>query len=986
MKAISALSVAMFSLATFAATSTPEGWLDDYDAALKKAAAENKHVVADFSGSDWCGWCKRLDKEVFATEVFRKAAAEKYVLLMVDSPMDKALLTPKAAEENPKLVEKYRVAGFPTVIVLDAKGEEVTRLGYAEGGPEKYVEKLDAEIRDAPDVKKYIKPIEDVLNRYDKQMEEESKAAMEKARATLPQPDKNASKSEQRKFFRKAMKAVQIALFDTVYSKYVPLYDRAFAEAKAMKVPEHMEARKQKLVGEQEARFEMLKSALKAFEEEKKSGKLDADEGEEEDDEDDEEEPVRRGPVFVSPKPEDAHTDAEFFEKVAVPFWRKHIVDSFHAPEGMDEKTAASIVKVREALVRKLATAREEFPTSAEFAEADKLWNKAKCRDAAVGLLRYLGMASEPQYWQGGKMFKEMIAKHDDGAEPMLGYLLRWGHAKWVYKRLDMNKREKSESYKSIFDERATAFDKIAQLFKEADCRILEKLDTLGCPDPKAGEKVGNRYLALIQDGGETNLLEAVKIKPDGAVAMMALAKYYGFRCGGNGAMWFNRAVSNSLDGAVWNLSNVLQGQTTRWGGSTEYLYSVASNAVANVRTDSTFSYRVAAAALKNIYRWEVEHVPTDTNICDYVIGPELRNSLFKMFDAYIAAGEQPLMPSVDTFRSMAMSLAMQLDDWEKVRHYASQIKASVFDWHDALWLRFAAPNGEYVTQINMFLALADSRTREDVLRLGESMSKGDMQSVFKISEKMLNTPRLREEASVIASRSYYRARKALQEAAGGWVDAMPTPKGNEAVNWWGMTGTAKDGRARLRNDKRGDYRIQTPLPGLGYEYEATIHFEDKDPKQKYWNIGWGWSHPYVGFCMDSNSWAFPYIRFWRDESGDHYHVESYTRKNLAIPDSVKFEDKSEEGWSPKFVVSKGDLEKKDSHSFRLAAGKDRMTITVDGNEVFSASMDEIMGIDLYQERVRPDGTIYPVWKVFKNTAFSGYRYRRIPAAGSSDK
>jgi len=180
--------------------------------------------------------------------------------------------------------------------------------------------------------------------------------------------------------------------------------------------------------------------------------------------------------------------------------------------------------------------------------------------------------------------------------------------------------------------------------------------------------------------------------------------------------------------------------------------------------------------------------------------------------------------------------------------------------------------------------------------------------------------------------------------------------------------------------------RIQTPLPGLGYEYEATIHFEDKDPKQKYWNIGWGWSHPYVGFCMDSNSWAFPYIRFWRDESGDHYHVESYTRKNLAIPDSVKFEDKSEEGWSPKFVVSKGDLEKKDSHSFRLAAGKDRMTITVDGNEVFSASMDEIMGIDLYQERVRPDGTIYPVWKVFKNTAFSGYRYRRIPAAGSSEK
>ena len=132
---------ALFALVTFAKTSTPEGWLDDYDAALKKAAEENKHIVVDFSGSDWCGWCKRLDKEVFATEAFKKAAAEKYVLLMVDSPMDKSLLTEKAAKENPRLAEKFGVEGYPTVVVLDPKGEEVCRLGYEKGGPEKYLEK-----------------------------------------------------------------------------------------------------------------------------------------------------------------------------------------------------------------------------------------------------------------------------------------------------------------------------------------------------------------------------------------------------------------------------------------------------------------------------------------------------------------------------------------------------------------------------------------------------------------------------------------------------------------------------------------------------------------------------------------------------------------------------------------------------------------------------------------------------------------------------
>ena len=699
-----------------------------------------------------------------------------------------------------------------------------------------------------------------------------------------------------------------------------------------------------------------------------------------------------RRPIFVAPKPEDAHTNAEYFEKVAVPFWRKHIVETFHAPEGMDEKTAARVLKVREALVRKLATARLEFPTGAEYNEANNLWNGAKCRDAAVGILRYLGMSEEDQYWQGGNMFKEMIARHDDASEPMLGYLLRWGHAKWVKRRLDMSNLEKKKNYQSILDERTVAFDKISTVFKEADWRILETLDNIGCTDPKAGEKIGDRYLALLQAGGEDDLLEAVKIKPDGAVAMVALAKHYGFSCGGDGATWFNRAVSNSLDGAMCHLTQALHGQTTRWGGSTAFLYSVVSNAANNVRTDSVFSYRAAAAALSNIYKWEVEHVPTDTNICRYVIGPDLRDSLFRMFEAYIAAGEQPLMPSTDVFRGMALALAMQLDDWDAVKLYASQIKTSITDWHDALWLRFAAPNGEYLSQINMFLAIGDKRTREDAIRLGEALSKGDMQAVLEMSDKMLKTPHLNEEASVVASRGYYKARKALQEAAGGWVDAMPTAKGTEAVHWWGMTGTADDGRARMyTNNNKGYYRIQVPLPGLGYEYEGTVHFEEKDPKQKYWNIGWGWSHPYVGFCMDSNSWAYPYIRFWRDESGDHYHIESFTWENLKKSeddekgkryDESQVQKASDEGWSPEFVVKSGDLERKDSHSFRLVADKDRMTISIDGSEAYSVEMDYLMRMDLYQERVRPDGTIYPVWKIFKNTAFSGYRYRRIPKTG----
>ena len=263
------LCAALFALAAFAKTSTPEGWLDDYDAAIKKAAAENKHVVVDFSGSDWCGWCKRLDKEVFATDEFKKGAAEKYVLLMVDSPSDKSLLTPKAAEQNPKLVEKFNVHGYPTVVVLNPKGEEILRTGYKKGGPEKYLRMLDEEIRLGPDIVKYIKPIEDVLNRYDDELQKESDVVLEKAKEKFPAPAKDASKSEKRKHMRKVQDYARKVMFEEVLAKYIPLLEKAFEEARGMKVPEAREERKKELIEGQEKRFDMMRKALKEYAEKK---------------------------------------------------------------------------------------------------------------------------------------------------------------------------------------------------------------------------------------------------------------------------------------------------------------------------------------------------------------------------------------------------------------------------------------------------------------------------------------------------------------------------------------------------------------------------------------------------------------------------------------------------------------------------------------------------------------------------------------------
>lgn len=122
----------------------PAGWSEDFEAAKASAAREGKFILAAFSGSDWCGFCKRLDSEVFSQAEFTKKAGEKYVLVMIDSPKDKSRLSRLAAEQNPELVRKFGIHGYPTVIVADAYGDPVCRSsGYKRGGPQGYLKVLD---------------------------------------------------------------------------------------------------------------------------------------------------------------------------------------------------------------------------------------------------------------------------------------------------------------------------------------------------------------------------------------------------------------------------------------------------------------------------------------------------------------------------------------------------------------------------------------------------------------------------------------------------------------------------------------------------------------------------------------------------------------------------------------------------------------------------------------------------------------------------
>ena len=121
-------------------------WHTDLPKAQAEAKADKKLVMLDFTGSDWCGWCIKLNKEVFSTPEFAEFAKKNLVLVEVDFPRKKQL-SAEQKKANQELQSKYQIRGDPTLIVLDADGNKVGELGYVAGGPKAWIEKFEKETK-----------------------------------------------------------------------------------------------------------------------------------------------------------------------------------------------------------------------------------------------------------------------------------------------------------------------------------------------------------------------------------------------------------------------------------------------------------------------------------------------------------------------------------------------------------------------------------------------------------------------------------------------------------------------------------------------------------------------------------------------------------------------------------------------------------------------------------------------------------------------
>jgi len=137
--------IALLFMLSLTSLGFSQEWKTSLDEAKAVANKENKKILLVFSGSDWCAPCMKLEKNVWKSEVFKKEAAEKYVLIKADFPKKKAnQLSSELTENNNKLAEKYNKDGnFPLVVMLDKNGKVQGMTGFKNISAENYVKLLN---------------------------------------------------------------------------------------------------------------------------------------------------------------------------------------------------------------------------------------------------------------------------------------------------------------------------------------------------------------------------------------------------------------------------------------------------------------------------------------------------------------------------------------------------------------------------------------------------------------------------------------------------------------------------------------------------------------------------------------------------------------------------------------------------------------------------------------------------------------------------
>lgn len=135
----------IFSLLLFANTPANPVWLHNFDSAKVQARAEGKYILLNFSGSDWCIPCMKMEQDIFSSQAFLDYAKDNLVLVNADFPRkSKNQLSKQQQKMNNSMADKYNAEGsFPLTLLLDNSGNKIKVWdGYYKDGPGSFVNEI----------------------------------------------------------------------------------------------------------------------------------------------------------------------------------------------------------------------------------------------------------------------------------------------------------------------------------------------------------------------------------------------------------------------------------------------------------------------------------------------------------------------------------------------------------------------------------------------------------------------------------------------------------------------------------------------------------------------------------------------------------------------------------------------------------------------------------------------------------------------------